>query len=502
VVQVVWFKRDLRVEDHRALAEAARAGAVLPLYVVEPAYWRGADASPRQWRFLRATLLDLRGRLAALGAPLVVRLGEVEAVLAEVHARHGIAGLHSHEETGNLWTFARDRRVRAFCRAQGIPWREHRQFAVKRGGIDRDGWAGFFAATMAEPVTPVPARLVPVEEPPGDIPEQPVPWHAEDGLRSLQPAGRAEAQRLLDSFFAGRGSDYRRGMSSPLSAPRACSRLSPHLALGTLSLREVVQRTQREIRALADAPPALRPIPVQAAESFLSRLHWHDHFLQKLEAEPELERRSAHPAAEAARVPTAPDDPLLRAWAEGRTGYPFLDACMRSLIATGWLNFRMRAMVQAIASYHLALDWAASGAVLARLFVDYEPGIHWPQVQMQSGQTGINTPRIYNPVKQSLDQDPEGVFIARWVPEVAHLPPAPRHTPWKAGAYIPPVFEHEGAARAAKARLTATRQDPEFRREARRVYERHGSRARPFDPRRPEAPDMPARGSRQLELGF
>ncbi|MBY0335410.1 MAG: deoxyribodipyrimidine photo-lyase [Acetobacteraceae bacterium] len=503
MVQVVWFKRDLRVEDHRPLLEAARAGAVLPLHVVEPAYWRGPDASPRQWRFLRAALTDLRARLAALGAPLVVRVGEVEAVLADLHARHGIARLLSHEETGNLWTFARDRRVGDFCRAHGIPWDEHRQFAVRRGGMNRDGWARFFAATMAGEPLPAPPRLAPTDEPPGDIPGEPLPWTAEDGLRSLQPAGRAEALRLLDGFFAGRGADYRRGMSSPLSAPRACSRLSPHLALGTLSLREVVRRTEDEIRALSAMPPALRPIPVAAAESFLSRLHWHDHFIQKLEAEPELERRSAHPAAEAARVPTAPDDPLLLAWAEGRTGFPFLDACMRSLIATGWLNFRMRAMVQAIASYHLALDWQASGARLARLFVDYEPGIHWPQVQMQSGQTGINTPRIYNPVKQSLDQDPEGVFIARWVPEVAHLPPALRHAPWKAGAYIAPVMDHEAAARAAKARLSAIRREPGFREESRRVYERHGSRARPFDARRPEAPDMPARApARQLSLGL
>jgi deoxyribodipyrimidine photo-lyase len=238
-------------------------------------------------------------------------------------------------------------------------------------------------------------------------------------------------------------------------------------------------------------PPIARPVPLTAIDSLVARLYWHCHFIQKLESEPALEWRSQHALHEKRRIHTPPDDPVLEAWATGQTGLPFLDACMRSLIATGWLNFRMRAMVQAIASYHLALDWQASGTRLARLFTDYEPGIHWPQVQMQSGQTGINTPRIYNPVKQGLDQDPDGLFTRRWVSELSKVPLALLHEPWRMDVdqqrefgcvlgrdYPERIVDHEVAAREARARLTEARRTEGYRDEARRVFIQHGSRKR------------------------
>jgi deoxyribodipyrimidine photo-lyase len=181
---------------------------------------------------------------------------------------------------------------------------------------------------------------------------------------------------------------------------------------------------------------------------------------------------------------------------------------MRSLIATGWLNFRMRAMVQSIASYHLGLDWRASGLRLARLFTDYEPGIHWPQTQMQSGQTGINTPRIYNPVKQGLDQDPNGEFTRAWLPELSGLRPEHLQTPWQApesdrGGYPAPIVDHVAAA---KERLSALRRTSGYREAAQAVYQKHGSRKRPIDDDNPR----PARERRkaaqsaspQLTLGL
>jgi deoxyribodipyrimidine photo-lyase len=217
----------------------------------------------------------------------------------------------------------------------------------------------------------------------------------------------------------------------------------------------------------------------------MRRLYWRGHFIQKLETEPSIEFRAFHAAHEAHRTPTDADHPSLEAWVAGRTGFPFLDACMRSLTATGWLNFRMRAMVQSFASYHLGLDWRVSGQRLARLFTDYEPGIHWSQVQMQSGQTGINVPRIYNPVKQGLEQDPNGTFTRRWVPELAAVSDGYLQMPWLAGTasldYPDRIVDHEEAARLAKERLTAIRSTSRYRETAQDVFVRHGSRLRRSD---------------------
>ena len=478
---LVWFKRDLRVEDHPALTRAAGLGAVLPVYVVEPELWQQSDASARQWSFAAETLDGLRADLARLGAPLVVRTGDAVAVLDRLCRQHHIARILSHEETGNLWTFARDRRVAAWARQAGVIWDELPQQGVIRRLPHRDGWARRRDAFVAAPVLPAPdaLRAVPGVEP-GAIPTARALRLPDDPCAHRQTGGRAHALRLMDSFLTTRGEPYRAAMSSPLTGERACSRLSAHLALGALSSREVVQAATARA---AERPGGRWP---GALASFQSRMAWRDHFIQKLESEPEIEIRALHRAADALR-PREPDATRLQAWQAGETGLPFLDACMRYLRATGWLNFRMRSMVMAVASYHLWLDWRATGAVLARRFTDYEPGIHWPQVQMQSGVTGINTIRIYNPVKQGLDQDPTGAFTRRWVPELAAVPDAFLQEPWKwPGArgllgrlYPEPVVDVQAAARAARDACWGLRKERRHDPDIAEVIERHASRADP-----------------------
>jgi len=422
---LVWFKRDLRIHDHPALARAAEIGAVLPLYIVEPQYWTLPDTSARQWAFTAEALVDLRGQLAGIGAPLVVRVGDAVHILARICRQNSITRIISHEETGNQWTYARDLAVKAWARSTGMVWDEVPQSGVVRRLQGRNGWAGrrdgFMAEGLAE--APLALRAVPNVEP-GLIPTARALKLVDDRCPHRQTGGRGQAIVILDSFLNIRGEPYRFAMSSPVTAERACSRLSGHIAVGSVSVREVVQATA--------ARQSTRPAGRWAGSlaSFQSRLAWRDHFMQKLEDQPNIETHCLQVAAETLR-PRVSDATRLAAWENGETGLPFLDACMRYLAATGWLNFRMRSMVMACASYHLWLDWRCTGAILARRFTDYEPGIHWPQVQMQSGTTGMNTPRIYNPVKQGWDQDPTGVFTRRWLPELAAVPDACLQEPWK-----------------------------------------------------------------------
>ncbi|MFM7648930.1 MAG: deoxyribodipyrimidine photo-lyase, partial [Cyanobium sp.] len=240
-VQIVWFKRDLRVSDHRPLLLARERGPVLPLLVVEPELWRQPDASARQWAFAAECAEGLRAALAALGQPLVVRCGDVVEVLERARRQFGVAGLWSHEETGNSLTYARDRAVRRWAARHGIPWQEIPGFGVVRRLASRDGWARRWEQRMAEPLAPPPAALQALEGiDPGPIPSAAALGLAPDPCPGRQPGGRQAGSQLLTSFLAHRGARYHRQLSSPSTAFEGCSRLSPHLAWGTLSLREVV----------------------------------------------------------------------------------------------------------------------------------------------------------------------------------------------------------------------------------------------------------------------
>jgi len=154
---------------------------------------------------------------------------------------------------------------------------------------------------------------------------------------------------------------------------------------------------------------------------------YHPHFMQKFEMEHLMEFKSVNKGYHQLNKPI--NLQFQNAWKNGQTGFPLVDACMRCLQETGYLNFRMRALVVSFFTHNLWQPWQSLSEHLASLFLDFEPGIHYPQIQMQAGETGINMLRIYNPLKNSLEHDFEGTFIKKWVPELSNLDTPFIHNP-------------------------------------------------------------------------
>jgi len=486
---LVWLKRDLRLHDHAPLHAAQAAGAAAALFVIEPAWLNSAEFNASHLHFTLQGLAELRRELAVRGLPLLARVGEAPAVLQQLHAEWPFQHLLSHEETGTGWSYKRDIAVAQWCRAQAVAWQEFPQTGVVRRLRTRQGWAGRWAQRMNAASVPAPAgfrgaALWPCTELP-DLPTL-AALCVPKPSQVLQAAGEAAAWSTLQDFLAGRGRDYRRALSSPLAAQSGCSRLSAYLAYGMVSMRQVHQATEATIAATPDRTLA------HALRGFAGRLRWHCHFMQKLEDEPQIEFRNFARVFDGLRPgdgvnAETMDVARFEAWCAGRTGYAMVDACMRSLVATGWLNFRMRAMLVSFSAYHLGQHWREPGLFLARQFLDFEPGIHWSQMQMQSGTTGINTLRIYSPAKQAREHDPEGIFVRRWVPEFG--------TP----DYAEPIVDERTALKTAKERLYGLRATPEARAEADAVQQKHGSRKSGLPPSGMKRSSRPTREKKAPE---
>ena len=439
-------------------------------------------------------LTELDHACHALGQHLVTKIGDVTEVFENLSQHYDIHCIYAHEETGNGWTFQRDQAVINYCNKQNIQLNEYPCNGIVRRLKDRDHWSKIRNARMYEDLIPKPKRLIAVP----NIASDPLPSKDHDMFGApvpgiSQPGGRQAAEEAMKVFLQENGEEYLYRLSAPGPSEKYCSRLSTHLTWGTLSVREVVKSTQTRRNALSEQESKSWKRNLSA---FNSRLSWRCHFIQKIEDQPSIEFKCMHPAFEGMREPEH-NEQFYQAWMEGNTGYPFIDACMRNLIHEGWITFRMRAMLVSFASYHLWLDWRKTGYHLARLFTDYEPGIHYSQLQMQSGVTGINAIRIYSPIKQSLEHDPEGTFIRQWVPELEKISSAWIHEPWLMNItqqeeanciigddYPKPLVDHASAIKLARQKLGQARKKEGFRDDASKVYNKLGSRKR--TPRKPK----------------
>ncbi len=469
-VNIVLLHKNLRIFDNSALYHGCKADKSLIIYAYDRSYWRNNGRSERQFQFCLDCLGELDENLNKLNRDLFIFEGDLNELALWIDKNFPQSKIFLNQSTDiDYYRNLRDKFISKFEDSRRL--HEFEDFGIQTKYQNRDDWSSDWHKIMTQKLLPSPeinyapkVELVDLL----NFRSFKRKLSLEDSNKnSFQLGGEGKAKKLLSSFLEKRINGYSVKMSSPVEAEHSCSRLSPHISFGTISLRTIFQEVQKNMNSSFFRKDLY---------SFKKRLHWHCHFIQKLETEPGLEFKSMHPMCDSLRE--VENDELIEKWIAGETGFPFLDACMVFLKEKGWINFRMRAMIMSFASYNLWQPWQKTSPRLAELFVDYEPGIHISQVQMQSGVTGINLPRIYSVLKQSSDQDPSATWIKSQINSLRDIKPKNIHEAELNEIYHKKIVDLKASAKKARETIWSVRKGSNFKKIAKDVYLKHGSRLR------------------------
>ena len=478
-INIVWFKRDLRFTDHEPLFMAQQQNIpILLVYFFEPTVMAYDDSDVRHWRFVYESLQEMQSKLKSFDAEIYFFHNEARTVFEKLLTVYDVKTVFSHQEIGNKITFDRDTKMQLFFDENYIYWKQSQMHGVIRKLKSRSDWDKRWENVMRDNPKIIDLNTLEIEildiDFYSNLKGNELPNEIITRNKNFQQGGEFWAWRYLDSFVKERYVNYSKHISKPSLSRKGCSRLSPYLTYGNISMRMIYHYTNQHYENSNNK---------RAMLNFVSRLHWHCHFIQKFEDECRMEFENVNKAYDSLVKPK--NENYIKAWQEGKTGIPIVDACMRCVVATGYLNFRMRAMVVSFFTFNLWQDWSELH-FLARQFLDYEPGIHYPQLQMQSGTTGINTIRIYSPIKNSEEHDSHGIFIKQWLPELAEVPVELLHEPWKLNPieqqfynceigkdYPFPIVDIEQTRKYASDIVWSFRKQDDVKEEGKRILKKH-----------------------------
>jgi len=455
---VVWHRADLRSVDNPALAAAAEDGNPAPVFVFDPQFYSPDKlACDARIRFVHESLCDLRRQYRDRGGDLALLHGDPREIIPsltdrgyEVYYNRGVTARYGRQRDRVLF----DRDGVTVFEDDGIvrPGERHRNGTV--AADTREDWREQCEAYFQSRPHPRPESL----------PDNPIESTTTIGAiedrydvfpsKSDVPEGGTTAGRERLSRFIDRLADYPAVISPPAAAEQRSSRLSPYLAIGALSPRQIYQRVQ-------DVPDS------RGTSMFVSRLFWNRHYTQKLADWPGWTERAVNPVMHGL-FQDEHDPDLVAAWKRGETGFPMVDAAMRALVETGYLNFRMRAMVASFFVYVLREWWKRGADFMYYHLIDADPAINYTQWQSQANLTGVHPVRVYDPAKQLREYDPDGAFVRTYVPELRSIPDAYLAEPAKMDAatqqevgveigttYLYPIVDYQRRAEAARERYAA-----------------------------------------------
>lgn len=438
---IVWFRRDLRVCDHAPLFRASRRGAVVPVFIFDTALLHHPETGSARVAFLLDCLASLDADLRSYGGRLIVRSGIPAQILPALLRTTKADGIYAYTDCERIYGRVRDARLNQALAAEQMKIRWFEPPASVPDLMPYPQYRSRWFRDMTAPMIPTPA-CIPVPE---DIESEPLPTllalgHRPDG-KPVPPGGTAAARELLKDFLGEKSDRYYWQLSYP--SAEATTGLSPHIKFGAISVRECVQT----IQCTADEGDFRVK---RSHQQLIARLRWGSGFAQRFRYLPQLELRSLYSVFD--EDGWAFDEELYQAWKTGQTGFPIVDAAARCLQATGgWqgLNFRSRAIYASFLGNLLGMDWRYGALHFMQHLIDGDCPIDHYQWAMQSGVTHCldkTWTRIYNPGQVAVDRcDPDGCFIKRWIPELAHLPPTALGRPPAVKGYPAPILDYHHA---------------------------------------------------------